>query len=118
MEKSASMRNRVESRLNNQTFSDITAWRAIRNADRTNRQKVDVLPAEFDHQENSITIYQQPERPNIKTQQPSRKSQLHQELTRLNILKDNGCFTTKQEKAQFRMLRKQLRQALQVLEQE
>ena len=97
------MGNRAEVSLSNPSlFSDVTAWKACKRADRVNTQVIDVLPEES----------------NSKIKPPCRKSQLHQELTRLNMLKDNGFFTTKQERAQFIALRRQFRSELQSLEHE
>jgi len=65
------MRNRTEVSLSNPSlFPDVTAWRAIRQANKANTQKADVFLEE----------------PNLKSQPPGKKSQLHQELTKLNML--------------------------------
>lgn len=50
------MGNRIEAPLSNQTFQDVTAWRAIRNADRSTSS----LQTEF-HPQSSTLCQNQPD---------------------------------------------------------
>lgn len=52
------MRNRVEVPLSNQTFSDITAWRAIRNAEKqTKRSSPRLFATESEFRANPTTLF-------------------------------------------------------------
>ena len=90
------MISRSES-LSNQTFKDITAWRAIRSAERRP-----------DRQTYPVTVYQKPEQP----KQPTRIAQLNEELTRLHMIKREGYIRTPEQNAQYRLLLKQRRAEL------
>ena len=115
MERLSNMRSRIES-LSNQTFRDVTAWRAVRNADRKGTERktghADVLSNRLNSQTDFITIYQRLQEPKTKLVQPNRIAQLNEQLTNLHKLKKEGHVVTKEQKAQYRMLRTQYKAEL------
>lgn len=81
------MGNRTEAPLCNQTFRDVTAWRGIRNAERSN-----------------VVLY-----PLAETPKPiNRIAELNQELKILNALSSNQNLTS-QQRSQCKLLQQQRR---------